>query len=180
MPAGFRHLMASCFAAGQLAVARVTLAPEASFDQLVGEAEQVPAGSEGLFFLPYLTGERTPYPDPLARGAWVGLTVRHRRAHLTRAVLEGVAFGLKDSFTLIQQAGLGEVRQVRVSGGGAKSPLWRQILASVLDAELVKVNTTEGAAFGAAICAGVRGGAKCSGSLCRDDPDHRAHSPMAA
>jgi xylulokinase len=88
----------------------------------------------------------------------VGLTVRHKRAHLTRAVLEGVAFGLKDSFMLIQQAGLGEIRQVRVSGGGAKSPLWRQILASVLDAELVTVNTTEGAAYGAALCAAVGAG----------------------
>jgi xylulokinase len=108
-----------------------------------------------LLFLPYLTGERTPYPDPLARGAWVGLTVRHGRAHLTRAVLEGVAFGIKDIFTLIQQAGLGEIQQVRVSGGGAKSPLWQQIMADVLGVELVTVNTTEGAAFGAALLAGV-------------------------
>ena len=76
------------------------------YDELVAEAETVPAGADGLTFLPYLTGERTPHPDPLARGAWVGATVRHTRAHLTRAVLEGVAFGLKDSFTLIQKAGL--------------------------------------------------------------------------
>ena len=153
---GYWHLMGVMLsAAGSLQWHRDTLAPQTSFDDLVAEAAQAPAGCEGLFFLPYLTGERTPYPDPLARGAWVGLTVRHKRAHLTRAVLEGVAFGLKDSFTLIQQAGLGEIKQVRVSGGGAKSPLWRQILASVLDAELVTVNTTEGAAYGAALCAGV-------------------------
>jgi xylulokinase len=153
---GYWHLMGVMLsAAGSLQWHRDTLAPQTSFDDLVAEAAQAPAGCEGLFFLPYLTGERTPYPDPLARGAWVGLTVRHKRAHLTRAVLEGVAFGLKDSFTLIQQAGLGEVRQVRVSGGGAKSPLWRQILASVLNVELVTVNTTEGAAYGAAICAAV-------------------------
>jgi xylulokinase len=129
-----------------------------SFDALLKEAEPVPAGSEGLQFLPYLSGERTPYPDPLARGAWVGLTVRHGRGHLTRAVLEGVAFGLKDGFTLIRQAGLGEIRQVRASGGGTKGALWRQILASVLEAELVTVNTSEGAALGAALLAGVSAG----------------------
>jgi xylulokinase len=142
-------------AAGSLQWYRNTLAPNASFDELMAEAALAPLGSEGLIFLPYLSGERTPHPDPLARGAWVGLTVRHKRGHLTRSVLEGVAFGLKDSFDLIQGAGLGAIDQVRVSGGGAKSALWRQILADVLDAELVMVNTTEGAAYGAAILAGV-------------------------
>jgi xylulokinase len=142
-------------AAGSLQWYRDTLAPRARFDELVAEATEAPAGSEGLLFLPYLTGERTPYADPLARGAWVGLTVRHRRAHLTRAVLEGVAFGLKDSFALLQGAGLGAIEQVRVSGGGAQSQLWRQILADVLNVELVTVNTTEGAAYGAALLAGV-------------------------
>lgn len=150
------HLMGVMLsAAGSLQWHHDALAPEMSFDALTNEASEVQPGSEGLLFLPYLTGERTPYPDPLARGAWVGLTVRHRRAHLTRAVLEGVAFGLKDSFTLIQSAGLGAINQVRISGGGAKSLLWRQILADVLGSELVTVNTTEGAAFGAAILAGV-------------------------
>jgi xylulokinase len=129
-----------------------------SFDDLLREAEPVAAGSEGLQFMPYLSGERTPYPDPLARGAWIGLTLRHGRGHLTRSLLEGVSFGLKDSFTLIQQAGLGEIRQVRASGGGTKGALWRQILASVLEAELVTVNTAEGAAFGAALLAGVGAG----------------------
>lgn len=145
-------------AAGSLQWHRDTIAPEMSFDQLVNEAELISPGSEGLYFLPYLTGERTPYPDPLARGAWIGLTIRHQRAHLTRAVLEGVAFGLKDSFTLILEAGLGAIDQVRVSGGGAKSQLWKQILADVLGVELVTVNTTEGAAFGAALLAGVGAG----------------------
>ena len=145
-------------AAGSLQWYRDTLSPGVAFDDLVAEAESIPAGSEGLLFLPYLTGERTPYPDPLARGAWVGLTVRHRRAHLTRAVLEGVAFGIKDSFTLIQQAGLGSIDQVRVSGGGARSSLWRQIMADVLGVELVTVNTTEGAAYGAALLAAVGAG----------------------
>jgi xylulokinase len=88
----------------------------------------------------------------------VGLTVRHTRAHLTRAVLEGVAYGIKDSFTLIQQAGAGDIEQVRLSGGGARSPLWRQIMADVLGQTLVTVNTTEGAAYGAALLAGVGAG----------------------
>jgi xylulokinase len=145
-------------AAGSLQWYRDTLAPRMSFDELVAEAANVPVGSEGLQFLPYLTGERTPHPDPLARGAFIGLTVRHGRAHMTRAVLEGVSFGLKDSFTLIQNAGLGEISQVRASGGGVKSALWRQILASVLEAELVTVNATEGAAYGAALLAGVGAG----------------------
>jgi len=146
-------------AAGSLQWYHDALSPDTSFEELLKEAESVPAGSEGLQFLPYLSGERTPYPDPLARGAFIGLTVRHRRAHMTRAVLEGVAFGLKDSFTLIQNAGLGAITQVRASGGGTKGRLWRQILASVLEAELVTVNTTEGAAYGAALLAGVGAGA---------------------
>jgi xylulokinase len=146
-------------AAGSLQWYRDTVAPEMDFDSLLKEAEAVSAGSEGLQFLPYLSGERTPHPDPLARGAWIGLTLRHTRGHLTRAVLEGVAYGLKDGFGLMRDAGLGDSRQVRVSGGGAKSALWRQILASVLESELVTVNTTEGAAFGAALLAGVGAGA---------------------
>jgi len=145
-------------AAGSLQWYRDTLAAGVAFTALVGEAADAPAGSEGLIFLPYLTGERTPHPDPLARGAWVGLTVRHRRSHMTRSVLEGVAFGIKDSFNLIQASGLSAIEQVRISGGGAKSPLWRQIMADVLGAELVTVNTTEGAAFGAALLAGVGAG----------------------
>jgi xylulokinase len=145
-------------AAGSLQWYRDTLAPNVTFDDLLREAEPVPAGSEGLLFLPYLSGERTPHPDPRARGAWIGLTLRHGRGHLTRSLLEGVSFGLKDIFILIQQAGLGEIRQVRASGGGTKGALWRQILASVLEAELVTVNTTEGAAFGAALLAGVGSG----------------------
>ncbi|MEO8358128.1 MAG: xylulokinase [Chloroflexota bacterium] len=153
---GMWHFMGVMLsAAGSLQWYRDTLAPEMSFDDLLKEAVPIPAGSEGLQFLPYLSGERTPHPDPLARGAFIGLTVRHSRAHMTRAVLEGVAFGLKDSFTLIQKAGLNRINQVRASGGGTKSVLWKQILASVLNAELVTVNTTEGAAYGAALLAGV-------------------------
>ena len=157
---GMWHFMGVMLsAAGSLQWYRDTLAPGMSFDDLLREAETVPAGSEGLQFLPYLSGERTPHPDPQARGAFIGLTIRHGRGHLTRAVLEGVAFGLKDSFTLIQNAGLERVVQVRASGGGSKGALWRQILASVLESELVTVNTAEGAAFGAALLAGVGAGA---------------------
>lgn len=142
-------------AAGSLQWFRDTFTPGTDFGELVGEAVGIPPGSEGLLFLPYLTGERTPHPDPLARGAFVGMTARHSRAHLLRSVLEGVAFGLKDSFRLIQEAGLGKIEQVRISGGGARSDLWRQILADVFETELVTVNTTEGAAFGAALLASV-------------------------
>lgn len=157
---GLWHFMGVMLsAAGSLQWYRDTLAPNMSFEDLVKEAESASAGCEGLLFLPYLSGERTPYPDPLARGSFIGLTLRHSRAHMTRAVLEGVAFGLKDSFTLIQNAGLGGITQVRASGGGTKGALWRQILASVLEAELVTVNTSEGAAFGAALLAGVGSGA---------------------
>ncbi|HKP83321.1 MAG TPA: xylulokinase [Pyrinomonadaceae bacterium] len=157
--AGRWHLMGVMLsAAGSLQWYHDKLARDKSFAELVGEAAQVPAGSEGLIFLPYLSGERTPHPDPLARGAWIGLTTRHDQSHLTRSVLEGVAFGLKDIFCLMKEAGLGAVDQVRLSGGGAKSSLWRQILADVLGAELVTVNTTEGAAYGAALLAGVAAG----------------------
>jgi xylulokinase len=157
---GMWHFMGVMLsAAGSLQWLHDTLAPGMSFDDLLAEAKAVPAGCEGLQFLPYLSGERTPHPDPLARAAWVGLTLRHGRGHMTRAVLEGVAFGLKDCFELIKGAGLGEIQQVRISGGGARSELWREILASTFEAELVTVNTTEGAAYGAALLAGVSAGA---------------------
>jgi len=159
LPGRWHFMGVMLSAAGSLQWYRDTLAPGAAFDDLLAPAGAVEPGCEGLLFLPYLTGERTPYPDPLARGAFVGLTVRHTQSHITRAVLEGVAFGLRDSFELIKTAGEIEVRQVRVSGGGARSALWRQILADVFQAELVTVNTTEGAAYGAALLAGVGAGA---------------------
>ncbi|MBI5958038.1 MAG: xylulokinase [Chloroflexi bacterium] len=145
-------------AAGSLQWYRDTLAPQVDFGALTAEAGDVPPGCEGLVFLPYLSGERTPHPDPLARGAFVGLTVRHTRAHLTRAVMEGVAFGLRDSFELIKQASPGAITEVRVSGGGAKSQVWRQIMADVLGVPLVVAEAIEGAAYGAALLAGVGGG----------------------
>jgi xylulokinase len=153
------HLMGVMLsAAGSLRWHRDTFAPGMEYKSLLAPAASVAPGADSLLFLPYLTGERTPHPDPLARGAFVGLTVRHDMAHLTRAVLEGVAFGLRDSFELMKSAGLSEIVQVRVSGGGAKSPLWQQILADVFGSELVTVNTTEGAAYGAALLAGVGAG----------------------
>jgi xylulokinase len=156
---GMWHLMGVMLsAAGSLQWYHDVLAPKEEFDSLMAEAAQAPVGCEGLLFLPYLSGERTPHPDPLARGAWIGLTLRHSRGHMTRAVLEGVAFGLKESLALIQDSGAKNISEVRISGGGVKSKLWQQILASVLGYELLTVNTTEGAAYGAALLAGVGAG----------------------
>ncbi len=122
--------------------------------RMTEEAATVPPGCEGLIFLPYLSGERTPHADPYARGAFVGLTLRHGRAHMIRAVLEGVAMGLRDCLEIVRGMDL-PVTQMRVSGGGARSLLWRQILADVFALETVTVSTLEGAAFGAALLAGV-------------------------
>ncbi len=141
-------------AAGSLSWLRHATAPDADYDTLLGEAATWPAGAENLIFLPYLAGERTPYPDPDARGAFVGLGVRHDRGALTRAVLEGVAFGLRDSLDLIRGIG-GVPERGRISGGGARSELWTKIIASVLELPLEHVAVDEGAAFGAAILAGV-------------------------
>jgi xylulokinase len=128
-----------------------------AYDLLTKEAASVPAGSDGLIFLPYLQGERTPHLDAYARGGWIGLTASHDRRHLVRAVLEGVAFSLKDCFSIIREQGL-QLEQVRATGGGAKSPLWRQIIADILGVELVTTNAQEGPAFGAALLAGVASG----------------------
>ena len=142
---------------GQAELAEAARTHTDAYDLLTTQAAGAPAGSEGLLFLPYLTGERTPYPDPDARGVYFGLTLRHEKAHMVRAVLEGVAYGLRDSLELMRAMGL-EITQVRASGGGARSPLWRQILADVCESEIVLTNVTEGAAFGAALLAGVGAG----------------------
>jgi xylulokinase len=153
------HLMSVMLsAAGSLRWFRDALAPGVAFGALVDEAADVPPGAEGLLFLPYLTGERSPHPDPLARGAFVGLTVRHGRPHLTRAVIEGVAFGLKDGLDLIVATGVPTPSRIHASGGGTASALWRQILADVLGAEIASVRTTEGAAYGAGMLAAVGAG----------------------
>lgn len=125
-----------------------------TYDLMVKSASRCPAGSEGLLFLPYITGERTPYPDPRARGAFIGLTVRHTKAHMIRSILEGVAFSLRDCMELMKSSGI-ETSDIRVSGGGARSKVWRQILADVLGQSLTTVTSTEGAPYGAALLAGV-------------------------
>ncbi|MGH2857679.1 MAG: xylulokinase [Solirubrobacteraceae bacterium] len=144
-------------AAGSLRWLRDAIAPGVPYRALTSAAEVWPVGVEGLLFAPYLAGERTPHADPDARGAFVGLSVRHDRGALVRAVLEGVAFGLRDSLDLV--AALGEPPQLgRVSGGGAASELWLRILASVLELPLQRVAVDEGAAFGAALLGGVAAG----------------------
>ena len=144
-------------AAGSLTWLRNVAAPDISYDELLAMADAWPAGTENLIFLPYLAGERTPHADPDARGAFAGLSLRHDRGALTRAVLEGVAFGLRDSLDLIAQLG-GKPELGRISGGGARSDLWAKITASVLELPLERVAVDEGAAFGAAILGGVAAG----------------------
>jgi xylulokinase len=148
-------------ALGEPEVARARRRKRDPYDLLTEAAAKVRPGCEGLLFLPYLSGERTPYPDPNARGVFFGLTLRHKKAHLTRAVLEGVSYGMCDSLELMRDLGL-TADQVRVSGGGARSGLWRQILADVLSTPIATVNVTEGAAYGAALLAGVGVGAYAS------------------
>ena len=153
------HLMSVMLsAAGSLRWFRDTFAPGEAYEALVASGADVPAGSDGVWFLPYLSGERSPHPDPEARGVFAGLTLAHDRRHLLRAVLEGVAFGLRDGLDLMVAGGMPAPTQVRASGGGIASPLWRQILADVLEAEIATVNTVEGAAFGAALLASVAAG----------------------
>ena len=129
----------------------------APFAELDAEAERWEPGAEGVLFAPYLAGERTPYPDPDARGAFTGLSLRHDRGALWRAMLEGVAYGLRDSLELLRD--LGARPEVgRVSGGGARSEVWLRIVASVLQLPLERMETDEGSAFGAALLAGIRAG----------------------
>ncbi|MBN1345418.1 MAG: xylulokinase [Phycisphaerae bacterium] len=126
--------------------------PGVVYGQMIAEAERAVPGCDNLFFLPYLTGERCPYPDPHARGAWVGLEVRHDRAAMIRAVLEGITFGMRDQITLMRGAGV-KVTEVRAGGGGAQSAFWRQLQADMYDANVVTINTSEGAAYGVALLA---------------------------
>lgn len=155
---GKYHLMGVVLSAGgALQWARELLAPEVPYEHLLEEAAHVPPGSEGLLFLPYLTGERTPHMDPDARGAWVGFSLAHRRGHLVRSVLEGVAFALRDSLIRVQALGA-EVDELRAVGGGMKGALWRQIVAAALNTPLRRLAVEEGAAYGAALLAGVGAG----------------------
>jgi xylulokinase len=127
------------------------------YDALAAEASRIPAGSEGVLWAPYLMGERTPYLDPNARGALVGLAASHGRGHVIRAILEGVAFSLKDSLTIFGELGI-PVREIRLGGGGARSSVWRQIQAEVYGQAVETVAAEEGAAYGAALLAGVGAG----------------------
>ena len=158
VPGRWHQMSVMLSAAGSLRWFRDAVAPGIGFEELVADAARAPAGSDGCYFLPYLSGERSPHPDPLARGAFIGLTVRHDRRHMARAVLEGVAFGLRDGLDLMLAAGMPVPTQIRASGGGTASALWRQILADVLGAEIATVSTTEGAAYGAGLLAAVGAG----------------------
>jgi xylulokinase len=129
----------------------------ASYDGLMKEAAAAPAGADGLLWAPYLMGERTPHLDPNARGALVGLTAQHTRAHVIRAILEGVAFSLRDTFTIFRELGV-PVKSIRLGGGGARSPLWQQIQADIYGMTVDLVAAEEGAAYGAALLAGVGAG----------------------
>ena len=157
VPGAWEAMGVMLSAAGSLRWLRDVVAPGAGYEQLVSEAESIPAGSGGLLFLPYLSGERPPHADPSARGAFVGLSAMHGRGAVVRAVLEGVAYGLRDSLDLLQELGV-QPETGRVSGGGARSALWRKIVASVLGLPIEVTAVEEGSAYGAALLAGVQAG----------------------
>jgi xylulokinase len=132
--------------------------PDTSYDVIMRDAAGAPAGSDGLTFLPYLSGERSPHVDPEARGAFIGLGLHHTRSHMARAVVEGVTFGLLDGLNALRRMTGVTPAEVRVTGGGARNPFWRQLLADVFELPVVCLEQEEGPAFGAAILAGVREG----------------------
>ena len=156
---GLWHVMGVTNGAGlSLRWFRDTFAPGADYDQLTAEAAKAPPGSDGLLWAPYLFGERTPHLDPQARAAFVGITASHTRAHCVRAVMEGVAFSLRDTFSLFSDLKI-PVARIRLGGGGARSPLWQQIQADVYGHSVELLAADEGGAFGAALLAGVAIGA---------------------
>jgi xylulokinase len=157
VPGAWQAMGVMLSAAGSLAWFHERLAPDVPFDGLVAEADRWEPGAGGLLFLPYLAGERTPHPDPDARGAFAGLELRHDRGALVRAVLEGVAFGLRDCLDVLRPLGVAGTA-ARVSGGGARGGLWLRIVASALDLPLELTASEEGSAFGAALLGGVAGG----------------------
>lgn len=147
------HVMGVTQGAGlSLQWLRNQLAPGATYDGLTEEAATAPAGSQGLFWLPYLMGERTPHLDAQARGGWIGLTAKHTRADLIRSVIEGVSYSQKDCLDVVEHLGVA-VSSARVSGGGARSLFWRQILADVFGKRVARLETQEGSAYGAALLA---------------------------
>jgi xylulokinase len=135
--------------------------PGVGYDDLTREAATAAAGSQGLFWLPYLMGERTPHLDATARGGWIGMTARHTRADLIRSLIEGVSYSQKDCLDIIEKLGV-PISSVRISGGGARSPFWRQLLADILGKPVVTLETQEGSAYGAALLALVGTGAFAS------------------
>ena len=156
---GAWHMMAVTLSAGGAFgwlrnTLRQTGASDLSYDDLTAAAANVPAGAEGLIFLPYLSGERTPHLDPLARGAFVGLTTRHGIGHMARAVMEGVTFSLRDGIEIMRELGV-PTTDVRATGGGGKSPLWRQMQADIYNAPVSTLAAEEGPAYGAALLAAV-------------------------
>ena len=165
------HVMGVTQSAGlSLRWLKETLAPDQTYDQLTAAAARVPAGCDGLLWTPYLLGERTPHLDGTATAAFVGITATTTRAHFTRAVLEGVAYSLKDTFTLFSELGI-PVKGVRLGGGGARGPLWREIQANIYGYPCERLTAEEGGAFGAALMAGVGAGhwpnleAACAGGI---------------
>lgn len=128
------------------------------YELITAQAAEAPVGSEGLYFLPYLTGERTPHADPNARAAWIGLSLRHGKSHLARAVIEGATYAMRDSLEIIKEMGV-PVRQIRLSGGGARSPFWRQMQADVYGQRVCTINAEEGPAYGVALLAAAGTGA---------------------
>lgn len=158
IPGTWFHMGVMLSAAGGLRWMHDEFAPTLSYDDLNTLVESVPRGSLGLLFAPYLTGERNPHPDPLARGAFVGFTLRHGLAHMARSVMEGVAFGMRDQLELLRSQGVHPVEAV-ISGGATRSAIWRQMFTDIIGLPLYTINTTEGAAFGAAILAAVGAGA---------------------
>jgi xylulokinase len=157
VPGAWHAMGVMLSAAGSLRWFREAFAPGEPYDRLVEEAERWPPGAGGVAFLPYLAGERTPHADPGARGAFAGLALRHDRGALVRAVLEGVAYGLRDCLEVLRALGC-TVAVGRVSGGGARSGLWTRIVASALGLPLERTAVEEGAAYGAALLGGVAGG----------------------
>ncbi len=158
VPGKWHYMGVQLSSAGSFQWFHDKIAEGKDFEELNQMAAEVPAGSDGLLFLPYLTGERTPHPDPYARGVFFGLTLRHGLAHMARSVMEGVTFGLRDALEIMESLGL-KPAEIVASGGGANSPLWRQMLADNFKTRIVTVNATEGAAFGAAVLAAVGAGA---------------------
>ncbi|MHC4443189.1 MAG: xylulokinase [Planctomycetota bacterium] len=150
----FQWLRNTLFAAEVSAAYKAKNDPGQLYPRMIAEAAKAPGGCEGLVFLPYLTGERCPYPDPEARGSWVGLTVRHNRSHMIRSVLEGITFGMRDQIEIMRGRGV-KISEVRASGGGAQSLFWRQLQADMYKAKVVTINTQEGGALGVALLAGV-------------------------